>query len=72
VDYVSFDELPLNVVLAFDASGSMAGPRFETSRGWTRRDRPASPRRSRGLVSFSHAVSLGSDLTLDRTPCGTR
>jgi len=27
VEYLSFDELALNIVLAFDASGSVAGPR---------------------------------------------
>ena len=66
VEYVSFDELPLNVVLAFDSSGSLAGPRFEDLRAaghaivdLLRKDDRA------GFVSFSHGVSLGSDLTSD-------
>ena len=67
VDYVSFDELPLNVVLTFDASGSMAGSRFDDLRSaghaildLLRKDDRAA------LISFSQAVSLGSDLTADR------
>jgi VWFA-related protein len=68
VEFVSFDELPLNVVLAFDASGSMDGPRFEDLRaaGHALIDLLRPDDRA-GFVSFSHAVSLGSDLTLDRT-----
>ena len=67
VEYVSFDELPLNMVLAFDASGSMAGPKFEDLRaaGHTVVDLLRPDDRA-GFVSFSHAVSLGSDLTSDR------
>ena len=67
VDYISFDELPLNVVLTFDASDSMTGPRFDDLRSaghaildLLRQDDRAA------LVSFSHAVTLGSDLTADR------
>jgi len=66
VDYASFDELPLNVMLAFDASGSMAGARFDDLRaaGHAVVDL-LRPDDSAGLVSFSHAVSLGADLTHD-------
>ena len=60
VDYVSFDELPLNVVLTFDASGSMAGSRFDDLRAaghavidLLRKDDRAA------LISFSQVVSLG-------------
>jgi VWFA-related protein len=67
VEYLSFDELALNIVLAFDASGSVAGPRAADLRAAGHAvlaelrgdDRAA-------FVSFSHAVSLGSDLTTDR------
>ena len=67
VEFVSYDELPLNVVLAFDASGSMNGPQFEDLRaaGHAVLDLLRPDDRA-GLVSFSHAVSLGSDLTSDR------
>jgi VWFA-related protein len=67
VDYISFDELPLNVVLAFDVSGSMAGPRFDDLRnaGHAVVDQLKADDRS-AFVSFSHAVSVGSDLTADR------
>jgi VWFA-related protein len=67
VDYISFDELPLNVVLAFDVSGSMAGPRFDDLRnaGHAVVDQLKGEDRS-AFVSFSHAVAVGSDLTGDR------
>jgi hypothetical protein len=71
VDYISFDEWPLNVVLAFDVSGSMAGP------GSTTCATPAMPAVDQlkaddraAFVSFSHAVSVGSDLTGDRSRGG--
>ena len=66
VDYVSFDELPVNMMLAFDASGSMAGPRLEDLRaaGHAVVDLLHADERA-GLVSFSQAVSLGSELTLN-------
>lgn len=65
-DFVSFDELPLNVVLTFDVSGSMLGQRLDDLRaaghsvlGQLRRDERAA------LVAFNEQVSLGSDLTTD-------
>jgi VWFA-related protein len=71
VEYLSFDELALNIVLAFDASGSVAGPRATDLRAAghavlteLRADDRAA------FVSFSHAVSLGSDLTTDRAAVG--
>jgi Ca-activated chloride channel family protein len=64
VDLVSFDEVPLNVILALDMSDSVAGDRLEQLRNagagllaaLTKEDQA-------GLVSFSHAVQLGSRLT---------
>jgi len=72
VDYISFDELPLNVVLAFDVSGSMAGPRFDDLRnaGHAAVDQLKADDRA-AFVSFSHAVSVGSDLTGDRAAVHT-
>ena len=65
-DFVSFDQLPLNVVLVFDVSGSIAGQRLEDLRAaghgvlsQLRTDDRAA------LVSFSQTVSLGTDLTTD-------
>ena len=64
IDLVSFDQVPLNVVLAFDMSDSVAGDRLERLRaaggailgGLTPRDQSA-------LVTFSQAVGLGAPLT---------
>ena len=65
-DFVSFDQLPLNVVFAFDVSGSMVGQRLDDLRAaghgvleQLRKDDRAA------LVSFSEIVTLGSDLTTD-------
>jgi VWFA-related protein len=64
VDLVSFDEVPLNLVLVFDMSDSVVGERLEHLRqaaghllsGLTPRDQAA-------LVLFNDAVALGSPLT---------
>lgn len=67
IDYVSYDELPVNLMLAFDVSGSMAGPRLDDLRAAGRAVLDLlHPDERAGFVSFSHAVSLGSELTLDR------
>jgi len=66
VDLVSYEQIPLNVVLAFDMSESVAGERLEHLRaagaavvgGLTKNDQAA-------LVTFSHEVALGSPLTGD-------
>jgi VWFA-related protein len=68
IDLVSFDQIPLNVVLAFDMSDSVAGDRLDRLRaagnavldGLAARDRSA-------LVTFSHTVRLASPLTNDAT-----
>jgi len=66
VDLVSFDQQPLNVILTLDMSDSVVGDRLANLRdagrgvldGLKTGDRAA-------LVTFSHAVSLGADLTVD-------
>jgi Ca-activated chloride channel family protein len=66
VDLVSFGELPLNVILAFDMSESVAGSRLRNLRtaGRALIDglRPAD---QAALITFSHAVVLASDLSTD-------
>ena len=60
VDLVSFEQLPLNVVLALDLSESVAGERLAHL---TTASRAVLERLNRGdqvaLVSFSHVVALG-------------
>lgn len=66
VDLVSFDQIPLNVILALDMSDSVAGERLEQLRGagagliaaLNKDDQAA-------LVTFSHSVQLGAKLTSD-------
>jgi VWFA-related protein len=66
VDLVSFDEIPLNVILALDMSDSVAGERLAQLRGagggllaaLKKNDQAA-------LVPFSHEVQLGAKLTTD-------
>jgi VWFA-related protein len=66
VDLVSFDEIPLNVILALDMSDSVAGERLEQLRGAGSRVLEALKSGDQAaLVTFSHAVQLGSRLTAD-------
>jgi VWFA-related protein len=66
VELVSFDQVPLNVILALDMSDSVAGDRLEQLRGagggllaaLHKEDQAA-------LVEFSHAVRQGAKLTAD-------
>jgi len=66
VDLVSFEQLPLNVVLTLDMSDSVVGERLAHLRaagqglldGLKSEDRAA-------LVTFNHMVTLGADLTAD-------
>jgi VWFA-related protein len=66
VQLVTFDQIPLNLVLAFDISASVRGGRLDDLRaagarlldGLKKGDRAA-------LVTFSHVVTLGSPLTGD-------
>jgi len=66
VGLVSFDQIPLNVILALDMSDSVAGERLDQLRvagggllAALKKDDQAA------LVSFSHAVQLGAKLTTD-------
>ena len=66
VELVSFDEVPLNVILALDMSDSVAGPRLDQLRS-AAAGLLASLKQSdqAALASFSHAVRLGAKLTSD-------
>jgi VWFA-related protein len=69
VEFVSYDQIPLNVVLALDMSDSVAGDRLEHLRtagagllaGLKRGDQAA-------LVTFSNRIALGAALTSDLRP----
>jgi VWFA-related protein len=69
VEFVSYDQIPLNVVLALDMSDSVAGDRLEHLRtagagllgGLKRGDQAA-------LVTFSNRIALGAALTSDLQP----
>ena len=69
VDIVSFDQIPLNVVLALDMSASVAGDRLERLRtagtailgGLKTGDQAA-------LITFSHVVRLSATLSPDLGP----
>jgi VWFA-related protein len=66
VDLVSFDEVPLNVILALDMSDSVAGDRLDQLRGAGGRVLGALKTGDQAaLVAFSHAVQLGARLTGD-------
>jgi VWFA-related protein len=67
VDLVTFEHLPLNVVLALDMSDSVAGERLEHLRtaGRAMLDQLA-PIDEAALVTFSHEVALRSPLTSNR------
>ncbi len=69
VDLVSFEQIPLNVILALDMSDSVAGERLDQLRGAggallaaLKKDDQAA------LVTFSHRVRLGAKLTTDLAP----
>jgi len=64
VDLVSFQQIPLNVVLAFDVSTSVSGERLKhlQSAGHALLDRLAQDDRS-ALLTFSHTVLLREGLT---------
>ena len=66
VDIVSFEEIPLNVVLAMDISDSVSGDRLDHLRAASRAvlGRLAKTDQA-GLVSFNNAVMVRADLTHD-------
>ena len=66
VDLVSFEQIPLNIVLALDMSGSVNGERLDNLRSAGDSLVTAlKPEDHVGLVTFSHLVTLGSGLTDD-------
>jgi VWFA-related protein len=66
IDFVSYDELPLNVALNLDASGSIAGQRLQDLRAAGRAVLDQLRKDDRAaLVSFSETVSLHTELTTD-------
>jgi VWFA-related protein len=67
VDFVSFEQLPLNVVLVFDMSDSVVGERLVHLRaaGRTLLDSLRDADHA-AFVSFNHAVSIGAPLTAVR------
>lgn len=66
VELVSFDQIPLNVILALDMSASVSGDRLESLRNAGRGlvDGLAKSDQA-GLITFSQRVRLGSALTGD-------
>ena len=66
VDLVSFEELPLNVVLVFDLSASLAGERLEQLQVAAKAMLGGlKPRDQAALLTFSHRVELAQPLTGD-------
>ena len=67
VDFASVAELPLNVVLALDASASLSGARLQHLRegGLGLVEALAADDRA-ALITFSHVVSLREALTVDK------
>ena len=66
VELVSFDEIPLNVILALDMSDSVAGDRLAQLRGAGTALLAALAKSDQAaLVAFSHEVRLGAKLTPD-------
>jgi VWFA-related protein len=64
VDFVSFETLPVNVILAFDQSNSVTGERLAQLRDAARAVLGAlAPRDQAALVTFSHRVELRQALT---------
>ncbi|HEX2339366.1 MAG TPA: VWA domain-containing protein [Vicinamibacterales bacterium] len=66
IDHASFEQIPLNVILTLDMSDSVAGERLDDLRsagrsllGALKKDEHAA------LITFSHVVTLGSELTTD-------
>jgi len=69
VDLVSFDQVPLNVILTLDMSDSVAGERLDHLRGAGAALLAALKQEDQAaLVTFSHQVALGAGLTKDVAP----
>jgi VWFA-related protein len=69
VSFVGFDEVPINLVLTFDVSGSVTGRRLEDLRaaGHAALDQLRAGDRA-AVVSFTHAVVPGGALSSDLKP----
>jgi Ca-activated chloride channel homolog len=66
VDLVSFEQVPLNLVLVFDMSSSVVGERLDHLRDGARTVLEGlKPDDQAGLITFSHMVVRGSELTTD-------
>ena len=66
VDLVSFEQIPLNLVLVFDMSSSVVGERLNHLRDGARTVLEGlKPDDQAGLITFSHMVVRGSELTTD-------
>lgn len=69
VDLVSFEQIPLNVVLVLDMSDSVAGDRLTRLRAAAGALFPAFREEDQAaLVTFSHVVQLGAKLSKDFDP----
>jgi VWFA-related protein len=67
IEHFSFDELPLDLMLTFDVSGSMTGERLDDLREAGRALLEAlKPADRAAFLSFSEALSLGAPLSVDR------
>lgn len=66
MELVSFDQIPLNVILALDMSDSVAGERLDQLRGAGAGLLAALKKEDQAaVITFSHAVQLGAKLTAD-------
>ena len=66
VDLVSFEQIPLNVILALDMSSSLEGERLDHLREAGRAVLSGLKKEDQGaLITFSHALTLGAGLTSD-------
>jgi VWFA-related protein len=69
VDLVSFEEIPLNVILALDMSNSVAGDRLaQLQRASDALLAGLKPADQAALVTFSHRVALAAPLSGDLMP----
>jgi Ca-activated chloride channel family protein len=68
VDFVRLENMPLNVVLALDLSGSVTGARLADLRGAATAALESLDAKDRAaVITFSHAVAQRHALTSDRT-----
>lgn len=69
VDLVSFEQIPLNVILALDMSDSVAGERLDHLRGaGTALIAGLKQADQAAVVTFSNRIVLGAGLTTERAP----